>query len=428
MRSRARAAALLATLALLTVAAPAAASPAQVQAVIDRWSVRNPSTSALVWRLGPEGPSVVAARLPDTPRIPASNVKMVTAAGALIALGPDFRFRTRLSAGLRALRAGRVLRGPVYLQGRGDPTLSTGAYARRFLGPAARMGDLARPLRRAGLRVLNGPIVADERFFDRVRTGPLWRASYVEDVTPLSALSTNQNFADDARGRRADRPALAAARRLRAALRRVGIRHLGPLRTGQAPARSRLLASAVSPPLRVIVRQMNPPSDNHIAETLAKDVGAYAGGGGSTAAGTARIAVLLARRGILAPGDRLVDGSGLSRANRLSAATLVRLVAAADRDPTWGRALIGSLAQGGQGTLVNRFLTGPATRRVRAKTGYLRGVSTLSGRVVSRRGVRYAFSLLMRTDDSRISAAKDVQNRVVDLLAAGRADPARARG
>ena len=62
---------------------------------------------------------------------------------------------------------------------------------------------------------------------------------------------------------------------------------------------------------------------------------------------------------------------------------MVRLVAAADADPDWGAALLGSLARGGEGTLVRRFTSGPATKRVRAKTGYLDGVSSLAGRVIS---------------------------------------------
>jgi D-alanyl-D-alanine carboxypeptidase/D-alanyl-D-alanine-endopeptidase (penicillin-binding protein 4) len=173
----------------------------------------------------------------------------------------------------------------------------------------------------------------------------------------------------------------------------------------------------------VILRAMNLASDNFIAETLVKDVGAYGSGRGSTRAGAARNRALLAQEGVVGPGDRLVDGSGLSRDNRLSAATLVRLVAAADADPEWGAALLGSLARGGEGTLVRRFTSGPATKRVRAKTGYLDGVSALAGRVISRRGQRYAFALLMSTAD--IGGARATQDRVVTLLASGAEDVAR---
>jgi D-alanyl-D-alanine carboxypeptidase/D-alanyl-D-alanine-endopeptidase (penicillin-binding protein 4) len=98
----------------------------------------------------------------------------------------------------------------------------------------------------------------------------------------------------------------------------------------------------------------------------------------------------------------------------------VRLVAAADADPSWGGPLIRSLAQGGQGTLIRRFTSGVATKRVRAKTGYLDGVSTMAGWVVSRRGQRYAFALLMNSSD--IAGARATQDKVVTLLAAGAED------
>ncbi len=116
----------------------------------------------------------------------------------------------------------------------------------------------------------------------------------------------------------------------------------------------------------------------------------------------------------------LADGSGLSRGNRLAAASLVRVIAQADADPTWGTPLINSLARGGEGTLIRRFTTGVATKRVRAKTGYLDGVSAMAGRVVSRRGVHYGFALLMNTTD--ITGARAVQDDVVTLLAAGAED------
>jgi D-alanyl-D-alanine carboxypeptidase/D-alanyl-D-alanine-endopeptidase (penicillin-binding protein 4) len=101
---------------------------------------------------------------------------------------------------------------------------------------------------------------------------------------------------------------------------------------------------------------------------------------------------------------------------------MVRLVAAADADPGWGAALMGSLAQGGEGTLIHRFTSGPATKRVRAKTGYLDGATALAGRVISVRGQRYGFAMLMNTAD--IGGAQATQNKVVNLLAGGAEDGA----
>jgi D-alanyl-D-alanine carboxypeptidase/D-alanyl-D-alanine-endopeptidase (penicillin-binding protein 4) len=407
------------------VAAPLAqARPGAVQAAISQFGASHRATTALVWRLdGSGGGTPVAAFRATTPRIPASTMKLVTSAGALIDLGPGHRFRTQLLAGPGTHRSGRDLVGPIYLRGGGDPMLATRSYAARYLGGAGTsLADLARPLRRRGVRRVRGPIVADEHLFDARRLGPGWPSYYAAYAAPLSALITNQNHAGNTRSRYVSQPALAGAQRLRATLRGVHIAHAGRLRTGRTPAGSRTLATVASPPLHRIVRAMNLDSDNFLAETLAKGVGAAATGRGTTAAGTTRIGGVLSDRGLLRRGDRLVDGSGLSRGNRLSATTLVSVVAAADASPDWGGALIRSLARGGEGTLIRRFTTGVAHRRVRAKTGYLDGVSSMAGRVVSRGGQRYAFAVVANTPD--IAGARAVQERVVTLLAAGSEDVA----
>ena len=82
---------------------------------------------------------------------------------------------------------------------------------------------------------------------------------------------------------------------------------------------------------------MNLDSDNFIAETLAKGVGAAGAGRGTTTAGVAAHARPAAERGHPGPAaTALVDGSGLSRDNRLAASSLVRLVAAGRRRPRAG--------------------------------------------------------------------------------------------
>lgn len=417
-RPRLAAASAAAAAGLLIVAPGAGANqPADALAA---WTAGNPTTSSLVWRLDPAGPVVIAEYQPDRARPPASTEKLMTAAGALIRLGPDHRFQTRLFTSAGARREGRVLRGPLFLQGGGDPVLATGDYARTYLnGRGGNLVRLTRPLRRLGIRRVRGPIVADESIFDARRLGPQWRPYYARYAPPLSGLTTNQNYSGDARSSYVTDPAIAAGQRLRASLTGVGVAQRGSIRVGRTPPRGRLLATTHSPPLRAIVRLMNPASDNHIAETLLKDIGALATGRGTSAAGAAEVGAVLRSRGILGRGDRIVDGSGLSRANRLSATSLVRLIAAADADPAWGRALIDSMARGGEGTLIRRF-PGAAGPRVRAKTGYINGVSALAGRVVSRGGRHYAFAMLMESWD--VAGAHATQDRVVALLASGAAD------
>ena len=101
----------------------------------------------------------------------------------------------------------------------------------------------------------------------------------------------------------------------------MGVQQVGPLRAGTTPRGARTLATATSPPLPVILRAMNLDSDNFIAETLAKDVGAAGAGRGTTTAGVQRTRRPPGAPGILGPRTRSSTAPG-SRA----ATTLGRIV------------------------------------------------------------------------------------------------------
>ena len=167
---------------------------------------------------------------------------------------------------------------------------------------------------------------------------------------------------------------------------------------------------------------MNLDSDNFIAETLAKDVGAYGAGRGTTTAGVQRTRALLRRaRASWAPRTRSSTAPGLSRGNHVSAQSHGPPDRGRRRRPHLGQGPHLSLAQGGEGTLIRRFTSGVATKRVRAKTGYLDGVSAMAGRVISNRGQHYG----VRPDHELAGhhrRARATQDNVVTLLAAGAED------
>lgn len=374
-----------------------------------------------MWRLDAGEPVEIVAYKATTPRRPASTMKVVTAASALLALTPNFQFETRLYAGAAATQTGKVLKGPLYLKGYGDPTLASRAYSRRYLGSAAAaIGKLAQPLRDAGVTSVRGPIVVDETFFDTLRRVPGWPARYATECQPLSGMTVNQSYLGEVRARYVKNPPVATGVRLRIAMTSIGIRHTGRVTAGRAPKQGRLIATVKSPRLRTIVRLMLPDSDNFLAEMLTKNVGAYARGTGSTAAGAAHATTLLGGKGLLDPDDVIEDGSGLGLRNRLTAASLVRVLSAADAEPVWGSALIDALPTGGTGTLKRRFTAAGLRARVHAKTGYIRGTSTLAGVVDSRDGARFAFAVMM--NEGSISGARATQDRIVTLLASGIAD------
>ncbi len=402
-----------------SVASAAGAATNPVAATIEAFGKKHPTISARVDRLTPQGRVTVAAWRPDTALAPASTMKIVTAASALLTVGPDFRFTTRLEAAPDSLSATGRVSGPAYLIGGGDPMLATRAYSRSALdGLGTPIEDLAGNVRESGIRSITGGVVVDETLFDRQRTGPLWKSSYRYECPPLSGIATNQNRS--ARGSNVGSPAIAAGQRLVAALRAAGVQVSGPIRVGRDVPGGDVLGQVRSQPLGRIVDFMNIHSDNFTAETLTKNIGAYGAGIGTTAAGTRAAESLLRARGIMGTSDNVVDGSGLSHSNRLSASTLVGVLAAAHSERAWGDALIRSMPRGGQGTLIRR-LKGPAVRnRVQAKTGYINGVASLSGVVTSRSGVPYAFAFLINTPNIR--GAQKAMDRAVTLLASGRAD------
>ena len=87
-----------------------------------------------MWRLDGRGSGTqVAGCKADVPRIPASTMKLVTSAGALLQFGPTHRFTTTLLADPSAVRDGKVLKGAVYLRGSGDPVLATRHYGSAYL-------------------------------------------------------------------------------------------------------------------------------------------------------------------------------------------------------------------------------------------------------------------------------------------------------
>lgn len=396
-----------------------AAAPPELRAVLDGWTAQHPQTGVLVVRLDAAGPTEILSYKAELPRRPASTMKVVTASAALIALGPDHRYETRLYASPSVAYAGDTLLTHLYLKGYGDPTLGTPAYVRRYLGGSGtNVNRLAAPFRVSDVRKLRGRIVVDEGYFDSRRRVTSWPARYNDESPPLSAVNVNQGYLGDRQGKYVRRPPLAAGVQLREALKRMGVTHTGRVTTGRVPADARPITTLRSPRLRTIVRRMLVPSDNYIAETMVKGTGAIVRNEGSTAAGTAAAAGLLGQ--FLTPADVLVDGSGLDRGNRLSPRTLVSVLTAANNNANWGAALIDGLPRGGEGTLRRRFLTAGLRGRVRAKTGYINETTTLAGYVDSPSGVRYAYALLM--NDDAITAARTTQNRIVAMLGTGIAD------
>jgi len=154
-----------------------------------------------------------------------------------------------------------------------------------------------------------------------------------------------------------------------------------------------VVASSETPLLGVIERA-NKNSVNMMAEGLLKRLGHDATKqAGSWTNGTAAVEAYVAGVGVPAAWVKLDDGSGLSNKNRVAARAFTRVLShVAERAD--GDVYVGTFAVPGEdGTLRRRFRGLNVAKHVRAKTGHISGVSSLSGYIdVGER--RFAFSIL----------------------------------
>jgi len=312
--------------------------------------------------------------------LPASNMKLVTATALLDMLGPRYRFRTSVMT-LRA-PIGGVVDGDLYLVGGGDPLLRLPSYAADIEGGDPVYTDVTRLvglLEAAGVREVTGSVVGDDTRYDSVRAVASWPASYAGegDVGPLSALGIDDGFAVAGGAVPVSAaPPVQSAGVLSDLLRRAGIKVDGPPLAGSTPTGARRLAELVSPPLNRVLGEVLRESDNTAMELLTKELGFKRAGVGSTAAGVAEVRADLAADGIPTGGLANVDGSGLSRSDRVTCALLVAVLERAG----YGGLLMRDLPVAAEsGTLADELKGTVAAGRVHAKTGTLDGVKALSG-------------------------------------------------
>jgi serine-type D-Ala-D-Ala carboxypeptidase/endopeptidase (penicillin-binding protein 4) len=346
-----------------------------------------------------DGETVLAARNPDAPMIPASSQKLFTAVAALEVLGPDYRFETTVVAPA-APSDGRV--DELWLVGGGDPVLATPEFAAELATEpfytqtdvvTTSLVELADAVVAAGVRQVPGGVHGDDSRYEALRYLPTWRDTYRTggQIGPLGALTVNDGYTVlNPTPVPVDDPASFAASELARLLEERGVQ-VGPVADRDAaPPDSAVVASVQSRPLQDIVGGLLRSSDNLTAELLTREIGLRAANDGTTAAGTAAIVATLERLGVATQGLALVDGSGLDRGDR---ATCGQLAGALDlgEDPARG-ALWGGLAVAGEaGTLRPSFGGTPLQGRLRGKTGSLEGVTALAGLVDVARPLRFAF-------------------------------------
>ncbi len=475
----------LATLALLLSPFPARAAAdaagreieGALRAIVDAGPLAAARAGILVADV--ESGQVLYAKDPDVLLNPASNVKLVTSAAALARLGPDFRFDTELYAEAASSVAQAVR--TLHVKGKGDPTLVT----ERLWAIAGDLVHLG--IRRIGDIVVDESFFDGERYgpgFDQesgdksylapagaaslnwntiavhVAPGERRGAKARVELEPASDLfdvdvrattaapgarrrltvssvraGARQRIVVDGRipqgsriqvvRRRIDEPGLYLGHTLRKLLELRGAKVTGRVRIGEVPQGARLVHVAESESLGEIVRRLNKTSNNFVAEQLVKTLGAEVkGGAGSWAKGTQAVEEFLAEVGIPRGAYVMKNGSGLNDTNRFSARQLVTLLRAMwGRFPLHAEYLASLPVAGRDGTIRWRMEGTEAVGRLRAKTGTLENVTSLSGYVESAGKRTLAFSILVNDFPGRTAGAVRSLDAIGAALAASGGAP-----
>lgn len=411
---------------------------------------------------------VIYARNAARAFAPASTFKTLVAATALATLGTDARFATQLVSLDRPDADGNV--DGLWLIGSGDPVLDPD-----------QLRDGIAALYRAGVRRVDGDIVVDPTAFKTPEQNKGWAPDDFEYdyAAGTSIISLNWNviqfkvlptqigaaphvtivpadpdvtIRNEARTgyhtdlvvhRIADRNEftmtgtvgggeqtffrpvhgipLWAGQVVAQMLRERGIAFDGNVLLGTNPVAEQVLWEHRSLPLRVLVRQMLVPSDNHIAEQLLRILGTRAGDSITVAGGTESAGALVERAylqslGVATPGLRIVDGSGLAASDRIAPETIVELLQATANSHI-GTDYVKAFARAGIEGTVRYHDVGAARGRVRAKSGHIGGVNALCGYIETRHHGRIAFSFVVNApgaDD--IDAIDDGMDKAIQAL------------
>ena len=329
----------------------------------------------------------------NVPMQPASTNKVLTTAAALLTLDRGATLST-------TVLTDPDTPGLLILKGGGDPTLSAAAPGQpTWYKGAARMSDLVKQVRDAGVAVTT--VEVDTSAFSGPTMAPGWDPTDIEngDIAPIESvmLDAGRTQPVSVDSRRSPTPALDAGRALAVAF---GVNPATVTVLPTTPATAKQIAEVKSPPLIERLRQMMSESDNVMAESIGREVAAAVDRPQSFDGGVQAVLGQLRKGGIDTAAAALVDSSGLSVNDRLTALTLDRVVnaAASDETPVL-RPLLDLLPiAGGSGTLSNRFLDTDAglaaAGLLRAKTGSLTGTNALAGIVTDAGGRVLTFSLI----------------------------------
>ena len=398
----------------------------------------------------PKTKKVISSYNENTPLVPASTTKLLTTETALNLLGENYRWNTQLEYSGTVDENG-VLTGNLYIVGSGDPSLGTnkaGASSYREI-----IDTFKEALSTEGIKKVNGDIIIQTALFkgniSRLPENVVWlennnyylpvgatkeinpanerlivkRAMPTESVKKYFYVSpyTNQMvYAEKYEGdgvlttKLPDAPAF-LANSFRATLVKSGIAVTGKVQTktvdGQPESRKTINVYK-SPTLADIVYYTNQRSDNSLAEALLKTVGYFKKGNQTPDSGREVVTEHLKDVAFDFEGLNYMDGSGLSRNNKVTPISQVKYLTSL-MGTKYYQTYFNSLPIGGQsGTLKKMFLEN-GNGQVFAKTGTLNKVKTLAGYIKTNSGKTLVFSLLVNNYAGSVDMVKKRMEQII---------------
>jgi len=349
--------------------------------------------------------------------IPASNTKLFTTATALELMGGDHLLSTKILADDEELSDG-IIEGNIYIKGFGNPSFSS-----------EDLDKLVNQLYQFGLRKVTGNVVGDDTYFDNVYSRDDWISEERANVKlpPISALVIDRNRTIVTRKRKGryrnyfvnvENPPLFAAKKLREKLISYGVEVIGNPISGIADDKARLLVES-SIELRELLKETNKSSDNFYAECLFKTLGsAYSEQQGNSFFSTQAILNYIEDNSIYSAGTKIVDGSGISRFDQVTAGALVGLLEKVYFNIKQFDDFFNSLSIAGvDGTLKKRMIGTPAENNFRGKTGTLNGVSSLAGYVTTADDDDLIVCMMFEYTTGGANKYKNIQDRIIEILA-----------
>ncbi len=394
------------TLFLVIASLAFAASP--LETFLNSKSISSGSTAVLVRDL--KTGKTLASHNAALPLLPASIMKTVTIAGLLQEQGPEERFHTRVYADGQI--KGNAIEGDLMIEGGGDPTLGADC------APASAdiADEIIAALKQYGITAIIGAIRIDESLYSGPACPPSWASGDLNEAygTGSHALNFQRNASG---GRAVKNPESVFLSYLSSRLKSAGISVHGASSTGTEGLKypkATLLVDHVSDKYAEVMRSCMMRSDNLFAETFLRAFGLARGRDGSTSEGADEMLSFWKKAGVPTDGVTLIDGSGLSRSNRVTADFISGILHKMSDDIEYASFL--PLA-GQEGTL-SSFLKGSDLEAyIAMKTGSMNGIQCYAGYKLDEEfAPTHSIVIIMNNIGVRASARKAAENMLLSLF------------